>query len=52
MEKKMSLKVPEAFLPLLEDVRLLKSEGQNPNKMTDKMKALLNVPVRFESLAA
>ena len=37
-EKKTSLKVPEAFLPLLEDVRLLKSDGQNPNKMTDKMK--------------
>jgi hypothetical protein len=40
-EKKISLKVPEAFLPLLEDVRLLKSDGQNPNKMTDKMKAEL-----------
>jgi hypothetical protein len=37
-EKKTSLKVPEAFLPLLEDVRLLKSDGQNPNKMTDKLK--------------
>ena len=40
-EKKTSLNVPEAFLPLLEDVRLLKSDGQNPNKMTDKMKAEL-----------
>jgi hypothetical protein len=28
MEKKMSLKVPEAFLPLLEDVRLLKSDAR------------------------
>ena len=37
-EKKTSLKVPEAFLPLLEDVRLLKSDGQNPNKMTNKLK--------------
>ncbi len=35
-EKKHSLVVPEAFLPLLEDVRLLKSDGQNPNKMTNK----------------
>ena len=38
MEKKTSLKVPEAFLPLMEDVRLLKSDGQNPNKMTNKLK--------------
>ena len=35
-EKKTTLKVPEAYLPLLEDVRLLKSDENNPNKMTVK----------------
>jgi hypothetical protein len=29
-EKKTTLKVPEAYLPLLEDVRLLKSDENNP----------------------
>lgn len=37
-EKKTSLKVPDAFSALLEDVRFLKSDGQNPNAMTDKQK--------------
>jgi hypothetical protein len=35
-EKKTLLKVPEAYLPLLEDLRLLKSDENNPNKMTLK----------------
>ncbi len=30
------LKVPEAYLPLVEDIRLLKSDEQNPNRMTIK----------------
>jgi hypothetical protein len=35
-EKKTTLKVPAAYVPLLEDIRLLKSDEQNPNKMTIK----------------
>jgi len=38
-EKKITLKVPEAYKPLLEDIRLLKSDAQNPNKMSIKQKA-------------
>ncbi len=34
MEKKTTIKVPDAYLPLLEDVRLLKSDQNNPNRMT------------------
>ena len=34
MEKKTTIKVPDAYLPLLEDIRLLKSDGDNPNYMT------------------
>ena len=37
-EKKTTLKVPEAFKTLLEDIRLLKSDGNNPNKMAIKQK--------------
>ena len=35
-EKKTTLKIPEAYLPLVEDLRLLKSDENNPNKMTLK----------------
>ncbi len=34
MEKKTTIRVPDAYLPLLEDVRLLKSDQNNPNRMT------------------
>jgi hypothetical protein len=34
MEKKTTLNVPEAYLPLLEDIRLLQSDNQNPNVTT------------------
>ncbi len=37
-EKKTTLKVPEAYMSLLEDIRLLKADGNNPNKMTNKQK--------------
>ena len=37
-EKKTTLKVPDAYLPLLEDLRLLKSDQCNPNRMTIKQK--------------
>jgi hypothetical protein len=33
-EKKTIIAVPEVYLPLLEDVRLLKSDQDNPNRMT------------------
>lgn len=38
-ENKTIIKVPDAYMPLLEDLRLLKSDGNNPNKMTIKQKA-------------
>jgi hypothetical protein len=33
-EKKTTIRVPEAYLPLLEDIRLLQSDQSNPNRMT------------------
>jgi hypothetical protein len=38
MEKKTSIKVPDAYVPLLEDLRLLQSDGNNPNRMTIQQK--------------
>ena len=38
MEKKTAIKVPDAYLPLLEDLRLLQTDGNNPNRMTIKQK--------------
>ncbi|MCW3994970.1 MAG: ParB/RepB/Spo0J family partition protein [Candidatus Bathyarchaeota archaeon] len=35
-DKKITLRVPEAYLPLLEDLRKLKSDQQNPNFMSLK----------------
>jgi ParB-like chromosome segregation protein Spo0J len=37
-EIKTVLFVPDAYKPLLEDVRLLKSDGNNPNKMSIRQK--------------
>jgi hypothetical protein len=37
-EKKTTLSVPEAYVPLLEDIRLLKSDEQNPNRTTVKQR--------------
>jgi hypothetical protein len=34
MEKKTTIKIPEAYLPLLEDIRLLQSDQNNPNVTT------------------
>jgi hypothetical protein len=34
MEKKTTIKVPDAYLPLLEDIRLLQSDQNNPNVTT------------------
>jgi hypothetical protein len=36
MEKKTTIRVPDAYLPLLEDLRLLQSDQQNPNVTTIK----------------
>jgi ParB-like chromosome segregation protein Spo0J len=36
MEKKTTIRVPEAYLPLLEDIRLLSADQQNPNRTTIK----------------
>ena len=36
MEKKTTIKVPDAYLPLLEDIRLLQSDQNNPNVTTIK----------------
>ena len=35
-EKKTTLQVPDAYRPLLEDIRLLKSDENNPNRMSIK----------------
>ncbi len=37
-EKKTTIKVPDAYLSLIEDLRLLRSDENNPNKMTIKQK--------------
>ena len=37
-EKITTIKVPDAYLPLVEDLRLLRSDENNPNKMTIKQK--------------
>lgn len=34
MEKKTTIKVPDAYLPLLEDIRLLETDQNNPNVTT------------------
>jgi hypothetical protein len=34
MEKKATIRVPDAYLPLVEDIRLLQSDEQNPNRTT------------------
>src|SRR4030066_1597482 len=36
MEKKTTIRVPDAYLPLLEDLRLLQSDQNNPNVTTIK----------------
>jgi hypothetical protein len=36
MEKKTTIRVPDAYLPLLEDIRLLSADQQNPNRTTIK----------------
>ncbi len=36
MEKKTTLKIPEAYLPLVEDIRLLAMDEANPNRTTIK----------------
>jgi hypothetical protein len=36
VEKKTAIAVPDVYLPLLEDIRLLKSDQNNPNRMTVK----------------
>jgi len=38
MDVKTVLFVPDAYKPLLEDIRLLKTDGNNPNKMSIKQK--------------
>ena len=35
----MSITIPEVYKGIVEDLRLLQRDGQNPNKMTDKQKA-------------
>jgi hypothetical protein len=39
MEVKTTLFVPEAYKALLDDIRLLKSDANNPNKMSNKQKS-------------
>jgi hypothetical protein len=37
-EKKTVIKIPDVYVPLIEDIRLLKSDENNPNRMTIKQK--------------
>lgn len=37
-KRKTTLKFPDAYLPLLEDLRLLKRDENNPNRMNTKQK--------------
>ena len=39
MEVKTSITIPEVYHSIVEDLRLLQRDGQNPNKMTEKQKA-------------
>ena len=39
MEAKTTITIPEAYRVIVEDLRLLQRDGQNPNKMTEKQKA-------------
>ncbi len=39
MEAKTTISLPEAYRGIVEDLRLLQRDGQNPNKMTEKQKA-------------
>ena len=41
MEKKTTIKVPDAYLPLLEDIRLLTGDQQNPNRTTINQQELI-----------
>ena len=36
IKEKITIEIPAAYLPLVADIRLLKSDEQNPNKMTLK----------------
>jgi hypothetical protein len=38
LEAKTTITVPEVYRGIIEDLRLLQRDGQNPNKMTDKQK--------------
>jgi DNA modification methylase len=40
-EKQTQIKVPDAFRPLLTDIRTLKQDGDNPNEMTKKQQEAL-----------
>jgi hypothetical protein len=39
LEAKTTITIPEAYRVIVEDLRLLQRDGQNPNKMTEKQKA-------------
>ena len=38
MKAKTTLRVPDFMKPILEDIRNLRSDGHNPNRMTNKQK--------------
>jgi hypothetical protein len=38
LEVKTTLRIPDFMKPILEDIRLLRSDGNNPNRMTNKQK--------------
>lgn len=40
-ERKTRIRVPEAYVPLLEDLRLLQADGANPNRMTARQQEMV-----------
>ena len=46
MEKKTTIRVPEAYVPLLEDIRLLTADQNNPNRTTLKQQEQIEEPTK------
>jgi len=48
MENKTTIKVPDAYLPLLEDIRLLTADQNNPNRTTIKQQEQIwKIPQKY-----
>jgi hypothetical protein len=45
-KEKTTIEVPDAYLPLVADIRLLKSDEQNPNKMSKELLEWLKASIK------